>query len=38
VALATERLQQVLFYEPVPADADEDDMRDFVRRARAEWP
>ena len=29
-------VQRVLFYEPVPADADEESMREFVRRARGQ--
>jgi hypothetical protein len=29
-------VQRLLFYEPVPADADEASMREFVRRARGE--
>lgn len=33
---AGDLVQRVLFYEPVPADADEEDMRGFVSRARGE--
>jgi probable F420-dependent oxidoreductase len=33
---AGDLVQRVLFYEPVPADADEEGMREFIRRARGE--
>jgi len=31
-------VQRVLFYEPVPADADEENMREFVNRVQGEEP
>ena len=33
---AGDLVQRVLFYESVPADADEESMRAFIRRARGE--
>jgi len=33
---AGDLVQRVLFYEPVPADADEESVRAFIKRARGE--